>query len=59
MHRNRKEVSVGGVAILFLVLLNAVVLQQGWAANLTWYKAAYITLPLLGIAIFMYRTNRL
>lgn len=58
MHRNRKEVSVGGLAILFLVLLNAVVLQHGLATNPMWYKAVYITLPLLGIAIFISRTNR-
>lgn len=59
MHRNRKEVSAGGLVILFLILLNAVVLQQGLAADPMWYKAVYITLPLLGIAIFMSRTNRL
>jgi uncharacterized membrane protein YhdT len=59
MHRNRKEVSVGGLVILFLVLLNAVVLQQGWATNPMWYKAAYVTLPLLGIAIYISRTKRL
>lgn len=59
MHRNQKKVSAGGLVILFLVLLNAVVLQQGLATNAMWYKAAYVTLPLLGIAIFISRTKRL
>jgi hypothetical protein len=59
MHRNQKKVSVGGLVIFFLVLLNAVVLQQGLTADPLWYKGVYVTLPLLGIAIFISRTKRL
>lgn len=59
MRRNQKEVSVGGLVILFLALLNAVVLQHGLATNPIWYRAVYVTLPLLGIAIIISRTKRL
>jgi uncharacterized membrane protein YhdT len=59
MHRNQKKVSADGLVILFLALLNAVVLQQGLASNPMWYKAMYVTLPLLGIAIFISHTKRL
>lgn len=59
MHHNRKEASTGGLVILLIVLLNAIVLQQGLTVNPVWYKAVYVTLPLLGVAIFVSRTRRL
>lgn len=50
---------MGGLVILLLVLLNAIVLRYGMAANPLWYKAIYITLPLLVIALFMSRSRQL
>jgi uncharacterized membrane protein YhdT len=58
MRRNQKKVLTGGLVLVF-VLLNAVVLRQGFATNPAWYKAAYVTVPLLVVAIFISRTKRL
>lgn len=55
MHRNQQKISAGGMWVLLLVLLNAIVLQQGFIAGNDWYKIAYATLPLLLVAIIVFK----
>ncbi len=55
MQRSLETTSAGGFAVVALVLLNAIVLKQGLIVHPTWYKFAYITLPLLVLSIFAFR----
>ncbi len=59
MQRNQNKVSAGGVIVLLFVLLNAIVLEQGFVSHPKWYKLAYVTLPLLLISIIMFRRKLL
>jgi glutamate synthase domain-containing protein 2 len=51
MTRNHKQVSVGGMIIFILVLLNAVVITAAFVRNEKWYWALLLTMPLLLIAL--------
>ena len=53
MQGNLKKVSAGGVIVLFFVVLNAIVLEQGYVSNPGWYKLAWLTVPLLLITIVL------
>ena len=54
MQRNQK-VSVGGATLPLLLLLNAIVLEEGWVANKSWYWLLALTMPLLITAIIFNR----
>ncbi len=51
MRRNPMEVSVSGMIIAFVVLLNAVILKSAFSVSEGWYWALLVTFPLLLIAI--------
>jgi hypothetical protein len=55
MQRNQKKVSAGGTIVLLLLLLNVIMLKQGFISNEAWYKLAFVTVPLLLIAIVLFR----
>ncbi len=49
--RNQDKVSIGGMILLVLVLATALILQAGLVHNAGWYRALYISLPLLLIVL--------
>lgn len=53
MQRNQKKVSVGGTVVLMLVILNALVLEQGLVSKVTGYMPLLLTVPLLLLSIFL------
>ena len=55
MQRNQKKVSASGVIVLVMVLLNAIILEQGLVANQNWYKLSFVALPLLLVSIVFFR----
>ena len=55
MHRKQAKVSIGNNVILLLVLINAIVLQQGMVSHPGWYRLLPISLPLLLIALLIGR----
>jgi hypothetical protein len=52
--RRGQENSTGGMVLLFFVILNAIVLEQGLTSNSQWYELAYITVPLLLGSVFFF-----
>jgi hypothetical protein len=59
MQRGHHTVSAGGIIVLALLLLNAIVLEQGYVSSARWYKLAWVTIPLLLFSIFLFRQKRL
>ena len=54
----RKEESVHGMLVLILLLLNAVILETAVVKNQQWYKALWITIPILLLCLFdQWRSN--
>lgn len=51
MIRNRKEISISGMIVLFVVLLNAAILKAAFTGNENWYWALIVSVPLLVIAV--------
>ena len=51
MIRNRKEISISGMIVLFVVLLNAAILKAAFTGNENWYWALIVSVPLLLIAL--------
>jgi hypothetical protein len=43
MQKNQSEISVRGIMLLFLGVISAVAMQQGFAGDKIWYKVAIIT----------------
>ncbi|WP_172623025.1 hypothetical protein [Flavisolibacter ginsenosidimutans] len=58
MHRNQSGISAGGVVVLFVVLLNAIIIRQGFVAGTGWYQFLYVTVPLL-LLVFVFRRRPL
>lgn len=52
MQGNHVKISAGGMIVLMLVVLNVVILEKGYVSDPGWYKAAYISFPLLLITLF-------
>jgi hypothetical protein len=55
MKRSRSATTVSGIVMLLAVLLNTVVLEQGYVSNSKWYYLLVITLPLLLITAMRLR----
>ena len=51
MHRNQQKTSSGGAIVLFIVLLNAIILEQGMTKDKGLYALLFITIPLFLISI--------
>jgi len=49
--RNKTSVPVNRTILLFIVLLNAIVIKEGYIGNGDWYFALILTLLLLVFAI--------
>ncbi|WP_126246349.1 hypothetical protein [Chitinophaga rhizosphaerae] len=49
--RNREKVSIGGMILLVLVIANALILRTALTTDAGWYRALYISLPLLLIVL--------
>jgi hypothetical protein len=58
MMGKQKPVSASGIIILFLVLLNAIAIREGYTGNEKWYWALTVTLPLLLLAILNIRQKK-
>ena len=61
MHRNPEKISAGRPTVLLLLLLNAIILEEGYVAHEKWYWLLYITIPLLLVSILLFyrRPSRL
>ncbi|WP_109700393.1 hypothetical protein [Chitinophaga deserti] len=49
--QTRERVSIGGMILLVSVFANALILRAALTGNPSWYRALYISVPLLLIAI--------
>jgi hypothetical protein len=49
---NNQPVSISGMLAVALLLLNAVILETALVKNSEWYKALWLTMPLLAVAIY-------
>ena len=58
MSGNNRVVSISGIILLFIVLLNVVIAKHAFTVNTTWYWALLVTLPLLMLAIFYSRQKK-
>jgi hypothetical protein len=55
MQRNQGKVSVPNIIVLLLIVINAVVLQQGVVSDPEWHLLLYVTVPALLIYLLIYR----
>jgi uncharacterized membrane protein YhdT len=54
MQRNQEKISAGGVMVLMLVMVNVLILKQGFIADPRWYKLASVSLPLLLVFLIVF-----
>ncbi len=54
MKKEHNATPAGGMALLFMVLLNAIVLGEG-LSHPTWYRMLFITVPLLLLSVISFR----
>lgn len=47
MSRNHEKTSAGGAMTLFVVILNAIILEHAITQDRSWYAMLFITIPLL------------
>lgn len=52
MSENQNKKTEGKPMVLLLIVLNAIVLEQGFISDEKWYWLLLITIPLLLIALF-------
>lgn len=55
---NTQPVTISGMLAAALLLINAVILETALLNNAAWYKALWITLPLLALTIYQYRKKK-
>lgn len=58
MTQHKKNVPIGGVIVLLLVFLNALIAKTAFMVNENWYWALLFTIPLLLIAIWDIRQKK-
>jgi glutamate synthase domain-containing protein 2 len=56
--QNHKSARISAIIILFIVLINAIILQEGFTGNGNWYYALLFTVPLLLLAIANIRQKK-
>jgi hypothetical protein len=49
--RNQKLIPAGRIIILIIVLLNVVIIKEGYTGDGSWYYALFLTVPLLILGI--------
>ncbi|HEY0355828.1 MAG TPA: hypothetical protein VGC29_06475 [Flavisolibacter sp.] len=59
MHRNQHRISAGDSIILLLVILNILIIRQGFLSHSLWYKLLLLSLPMLMFSLIFFRKNRL
>ncbi|HUC82111.1 MAG TPA: hypothetical protein VMR70_14500 [Flavisolibacter sp.] len=59
MQKDSQKVSTGGIVVFALLLLNAVILEQGYVSSAKWYQLAWVTVPLLLFFILQARRKPL
>lgn len=55
---NTRPVSISGMLAVALLLMNAVILETALVKNAEWYKALWVTLPLLVVAIYQSKKKK-
>ena len=56
---NNHTVSISGMLTVALLLMNAVILETAVVKNADWYKALWVTLPLLAIALYQAKKKKI
>jgi hypothetical protein len=56
---NTQPVSIYGMLAVALLLMNAVILETALVKNADWYKALWVTLPLLALAIYQHKKKKM
>lgn len=56
---NNHTVSISGMLTVALLLMNAVILETAVVKNENWYKALWVTLPLLAIALYQAKKKKI
>lgn len=56
--QNQKTVPISGMIILLIVLINIIVIRQGYTGSGSWYYALILTVPLLMLAIANIRQTK-
>ena len=59
MHENERKVSAGGMLVLALAVLNAVILKEALVSDPAWYRYAWATVPLLLLSVILMRAKYL
>ncbi len=56
--RNQNSIPVSRTIILIIVILNVVVIKDGYTGDGSWYYALFLTLPLLILGIINIRQRK-
>lgn len=56
---NTKPVTISGMLAVALLLMNSVILETALVRNPGWYKALWLTLPLLAMALYQSRKRKM
>jgi len=59
MQKSQKSILPGGNLVFFLLVLNAVIMEQGLVTNSGWYLMLLFTLPLMAASIFKFKQRQL
>jgi len=57
MQQNQQPVSVGNPLITCAFVLSAVAMKYGFTSDPRWYQLAYISIPMVLIGAFAFRTK--
>lgn len=53
MEKSQAKSSAAGLLLMFAVLLNAVIIEQGFTVNSEWYNGMFFSLPIFGFALLI------
>jgi glutamate synthase domain-containing protein 2 len=56
--QNQKSLSISKIIILLIILINVIIIRQGYTGDGIWYLALIVTLPLLVLAVSNVRQGR-
>jgi len=59
MHRNQQNIPKGSLATSLFILLNAIVLEQGFVTHNQWYWLLFFTIPALLISQGVFRRGEI
>jgi hypothetical protein len=55
MTENQKEISAGGIMVVFLILANVITIKNAYLLHQDWYWLLLLTIPLQLIALKAHR----